>query len=122
LDSRAVDDIACSLMATPEAQQNRQARPRPLAVIGLFSGCLGFVLAVVPAIAGPGGLAAGAAATYWLLAVLVVVIVLIAVGAAIALLPQRAAGVGLMLAAAVFLVGYVAGYLVSRQLGIDYAT
>lgn len=95
-------------------------RPRSLAQIALLAGLAGFLLAFLPAVAGPGGLASGYLATYGVLAVLGVAAILILVGAVIALLKDRVAGITLMLGPAVFLCGYVLGYFASQQLGTYY--
>ncbi len=72
-------------------------RPRSLAQIALLAGLAGFLLALLPAVAGPGGLSSGYLASYGFFAVLVVVAVLILVGAVIALVTDRVAGITLML-------------------------
>lgn len=110
-------------VAAPEEVEGRRAialRPRALAVIGLLAGLVGFLFAVLPAIGGPGRLSAGYLAFYSVLAVLSVIVVLVVLGTVITLLTHRASGIALMLGAAVFLVGYLLGYLVSQQLGFYY--
>jgi hypothetical protein len=97
-------------------------RPRNVAAIGLLSGALGAGLVLLLAIAGPQGLAG--AGLVGLLSRLVVPAVggAILLGAVVALVPERWWGVTLMLAAAVFLVGYMAAWLYLQGAGYWYPT
>ena len=109
-------------MAIADEREDRPAGfgPRGLALVGLLAGAVGFAAAVVPAITGPGGLAAGYLALLSGYYLTLLVVVLIALGAVVALLTKRASGIALMLASAIFFVGYFGGYFVVQYLGVYY--
>jgi hypothetical protein len=85
---------------------------RGLALIGLLVGIAGFAVAVLPAITGSGGFAGAYILLLSFVGLTIVGVIVIAVGAVLALLTKRLAGIALMLGSAMFLVGYEAGYFV----------
>jgi hypothetical protein len=97
-------------------------RPRRIAAIGLLSAALGMLGAVLLAVTGPRGPAGAYIASVSVPFVLRIVAVLIGIAAMIALLAERSWAIALMLCAALFLVGYLAGYFYSQGLGIWYPT
>ena len=101
-------------MADDETPKDRRPGlgPRGLGTIGLLAGIAGFAIAVLPALTGSGGFAGVYVALLSFIGLTVVVVLLIAVGAAVALLTKRLAGIALMLGPGLFLVGYDAGYFV----------
>lgn len=103
-------------------QRTIQLRPRLVAAIGLLSAAVGMLGAVLLAVAGPDGLAGAYIASASVPFVLRIVAVVIGVAAVFALLAERSWAIALMLCAALFLVGYLGGYLYSQGLGIWYPT
>lgn len=100
-------------------RQPRAPSPRRLASIGLFSAFIGAGVAVLIAVQRGGGLAStgylGYLTTYLLGPP---ILILIAVGAGMAIIGRRPAGVTLMLAAALFQTGYSIGQLATIWLAI----
>jgi hypothetical protein len=90
--------------------------PRRLAVVGLLAGLTGAVVDVVVVFANGGGLAGGYVAGLLGGVLFYVSLGLIAVGAGVAGIAQRGAGVALMLIAALFQVGFVIGIQISLRL------
>jgi hypothetical protein len=90
--------------------------PRRLAVVGILAGFIGAVVNVVLVLANGGGLAGGYVAGLLGGYLFYGSVGLIAVGAGIAGVTQRGAGVALMLIAALFLVGFVIGSQISLRL------
>ena len=95
-------------------------RPRALAMIGLLAGVVGFLVTFLPAVVGPGGLSGGYLAVLSLFAVLPIGVIVVAIGSMVSLLMKRASGIALMLGGAMFVVGWLAGYLRSQQLCTYY--
>jgi hypothetical protein len=90
--------------------------PRRLAVGGLLAGLIGAVLNVVLVLANGGGLSGGYVAGLLGGYLFYGCVGLIAIGAGIAGVTQRVAGVALMLFAALFQVGFVIGSQLSLRL------
>jgi hypothetical protein len=109
-------------MDVPKGRQTIELRPRRIAVIGLLFGALGMLGAILLAATGPQGPAGAYIASVSVPFVLRIVAVLIGVAAVIAVLTERSWAIALMLWAALFLVGYLAGYFYSQGLGIWYPT
>jgi hypothetical protein len=99
-----------------------ELRPRRIAAVGLAFAALGVMAAVLLALIGPRGPAGAYIASISVAVVLRIVAIVVGGGAAVALLRERSWAVALMLCAALFLVGYLAGYLFSQGLGIWYPT
>jgi hypothetical protein len=89
--------------------------PRRLAVVGLLAGLTGAVVNVVLVLANGAGLAGGYVAGLLGGYLFYGGVGLIAVGAGIAGVTQRGAGVALMLIAALFQVGFVIGSQISLR-------
>lgn len=99
--------------------QSRAPSPRRVATLGLLSALGGVGAAVLIAVPRGGGLASTGYLGYLALYLLgPAVLILIAVGAGMAIIGRRLAGVTLMLAAALFQTGYSIGQLVTVWLAV----
>jgi hypothetical protein len=102
---------------TPEPDADTTAwSPRRVASIGVLAAGIGAVTALVIAVVRGGGLGSTGYLGYLQIVLLPAVFVVLAVGAAIAVLAQRPAGVTMMLAAALFEIGYSLGQLATVYL------
>lgn len=96
--------------------------PRAVVAVGLLCGAVGAAVIVLIVIAGPHGLAGAGLVGLLYPLVLPAVGIVVAIGAVVAVARERWWGVGLMLSAALFLVGYMAAWLYVQGAGIWYPT